>query len=308
MHTQQHINSANDEIDLRELFRAIWAGKWTIILTTFVFTVGAVLYALKLPDIYRSEVTLAAVEEGGIKMPAQLGSLAALAGVNLGSKGNDTVTLALEVLKSRDFLVRFIEENNLLIEIMAIKGWDRNTDQLLIDSNVYDENRQQWVREVKAPFQAKPSKLEAYDAFQKLFSIEQDKVSGMIKLSIEHYSPLIAKSWIDKLVIAINEEMRKRELRQAEKSIAYLNAQIAQTNVADVRGMLFSLIEEQTKTVMLANVRDEYVFETIDPAVVAESKTKPKRAIIVIISVFLAVMLSIFIVLLTALKRKQSEK
>ncbi len=274
---------ADDEIDLRELFSALWQGKWLIIVTTFLFSVASVFYALSLPDIYKSEVTLAPVsEDSGLKIPGQLGGLAALAGVNLGGMGGgDKTGLALEILKSRDFIGRFIEQNDLYLPIMAAKGWSRGEDKLLWDPKIYNESTGQWVRRVKTPFQPKPSNLETFEEFRKLFSVNYDKASGIVKLSVEHYSPYLAKSWVDKLAKAINEEMRERELTEAERSIAYLNTQIAQTNIADVRAMLYSLIEEQTKTVMLANVRNEYVFKTIDPAIVSEKKFKPKRSLVV---------------------------
>ncbi len=299
---------ADDEIDLRELFKAIWAGKWIIIATTFVFSIVAVLFVLNLPNIYKSEVTLAPVaEESALRIPGQLGGLAALAGVNLGGAGGGEKTaLALEILKSRDFISRFIEQNDLYLPIMAADGWDRVSNQLVWDPKIYDQNNQQWVRKVKLPFQPKPSNLETYEEFKKLFSVNQDNTSGMVKLSVEHYSPYLAKEWLDKLVKAINEEMRERELTEAERSIAYLNTQIAQTNIADVRTMLFSLIEEQTKTVMLANVREEYVFKTIDPAVVAERKAKPKRALIVVVTAIIAGFLGVFVVLLMSLFRNKN--
>ena len=282
---QQHIKVADaDEIDLRELFSAIWAGKWVIIATTFLFSVAAVFYALSLPNIYKSEVTLApAGESGGLNIPGQLGGLAALAGVNLGGKGGDKTALALEILKSREFLGRFIEENDLYVPIMAAKGWDRASDKLLIDPEIYNEETKQWVREVQEPFKPKPSVLETIEEFNKLFSVSQDKLSGMVKVNVEYYSPKIAKIWADKLVKSINEEMRNRDLTEAEKSIEYLNGQIELTNLADIRTMLFSLIEEQTKTKMLANGRNEYVLKTIDAAVESEQKSKPNRAIIVMV-------------------------
>lgn len=290
---------ADDEIDLRELFSALWQGKWIIIVTTFLFSVASVFYALSLPDIYKSEVTLAPVsEDSGLKIPGQLGGLAALAGVNLGGMGGgDKTGLALEILKSRDFIGRFIEQNDLYLPVMAANGWSRSEDKLLLNPKVYNEQTQQWIRKVNAPFQPKPSILETVEEFKKLFSVSQDKTSGMVKLSVEHFSPYLAKNWADSLVKAINEEMRTRELAEAERSIAYLNQQIAQTNLADVRTMLFSLIEEQTKTLMLANVRDEYVFKTVDPAVAAEKKTKPKRALIVILAFMLGSLLSMMFVL-----------
>ena len=62
--------------------------------------------------------------------------------------------------------------------------------------------------------------------------------------------------------------------------------------------IFYQLIEEQTKTIMLANVRKDYVFKTIDPAIIPEEKDKPKRALIVILGTMLGGMLSIFISLI----------
>ena len=46
----------DDEIDLRELFTAIWQGKWIIIAITSLFAVASVFYAINQPNIYKSEV------------------------------------------------------------------------------------------------------------------------------------------------------------------------------------------------------------------------------------------------------------
>ena len=47
------------ELDLRQLIRALWAGKWVIIAMTTVAAVISVLVALMLPDVYRSQALLA---------------------------------------------------------------------------------------------------------------------------------------------------------------------------------------------------------------------------------------------------------
>ena len=46
-------------------------------------------------------------------------------------------------------------------------------------------------------------------------------------------------------------------------------------------------IEEQTKTIMLANVRPEYLFTVIDPPIIPERKTGPIRSQISIIGTIL---------------------
>lgn len=302
--TQQPQQVADDEIDLRELFSAIWQGKWIIIATTFVFAVLSVIYAINLPNIYRSEALLAPVaEDSSMRLPGQLGGLAALAGVNL-SGGSDKTALALEVLKSRDFIGRFIEKYDLFIPVMAAEGWHRDSDTLKIDSDIYNTDTSEWVRKVKAPFQPKPSVQETYIEFMKLFSVSQDKTSGMVKIRVQHFSPFLAKQWVENLVKEINEDLRQRELKEAQRSIDYLNEQIVKTSLADARSMLFSLVEEQTKTVMLANVRSEYVFKTVDPSVVAEKKAKPARALICILGLMLGGMLSVLFVLVRHFNRK----
>lgn len=290
-----------DVIDLQQLLKLILRRKLFIIVTTLVFTAVSVTYALSLPNVYKSEVTLSPVAESSNSgLSGQLGGLAALAGANLGNKANDKVGLAVEVLGSRDFIGKFIEENDLYIPIMAAEGWDRASDTLIIDPEIYDVDSNQWLRDVPPPFKPKPSRLETTIEFKKLFSVNNSKATGIVSLGIEHYSPYLAQEWAEKLVRTINEYMRQRDLKEAEQSIAFLNQQVSKTNLSDARTMLFALIEEQTKTLMLANVRSEYVFKVIDPPVVAELKAKPQRALIVSSGFALGFILSLIIVFIRA--------
>jgi uncharacterized protein involved in exopolysaccharide biosynthesis len=297
-----------DEIDLRELFYVVWQGKWVVVFFTVLFAISAVFYALNLPNIYKSEVLLAPVsDDSGLKIPGQLGGLAALAGVNLGS-GSDKIGLAIEIMKSRQFIGRFIEKHDLFIPVMASEDWNRDNNLLQLDPAIYNRESELWVREVEAPFKPKPSLLETHEEFMRLFSISQDKGSGMISMSVEHYSPYLAQQWATWLVLAINDEMRQRDLIEAQNSITYLNEQINQTNIADVRTTLFSLIEDQTKTIMLANVREEYVFKTVDPAVISEKRDKPSRALIVIMISLLGGIVGVFGALLPSLYNTDKPK
>lgn len=294
--------SGVDEIDIGELISALWKGKWIIAVATSLATAAAVFYALSLPNIYKSEALLAPVtEDAGMKIPGQLGGLAALAGVNLGGlAGSNKVGLAMEIIKSREFLGHFIEKNDLYVTLMATEGWNRSDNSFLIDPDIYDVANNKWVRKVEVPYAPKPSLLEVHEEFMKSFTITQEKASGMVKIGFEHYSPYLAKRLIDDLIQAINDEMRNRDLVEAQRSISYLNNQIEKTNISDVKTMLYSLIEEQTKTVMLANVRDEYIFKVVDPAVVVEKKIKPARVGIIIIVSMCAFILSCMLMIFSS--------
>ncbi|MCS6237835.1 LPS O-antigen length regulator [Shewanella baltica] len=301
----------DDEIDLRELFSVIWQGKWLIIAITAVFAIGAVIFAIKQPNIYKSEALLAPASEeqgGGLSgLASQFGGLASLAGVNLGAKGGtDKTELAIEVLKSRQFTRDFIQRHNILADLMAVEKWDRDADKLIYDPELYNEQTNTWVREAKAPFKPEPSMQEAYKVFSKMIAVNKTKETGMVTISVEHLSPAVAQQWVAWLIQDINKVMKDRDVAEANRSSEFLNKQIALTNVADIRTILYKLVEEQAKTIMFAEVRDEYVFKTIDPALVPEEKAKPKRALICVLGTLLGCMLGVMIILIRYFVRKDN--
>ncbi|HDY90639.1 MAG TPA: LPS O-antigen length regulator [Pseudoalteromonas sp.] len=292
---------ADDEVDLRELFHVIKEGKWVVFLVVALFSVASVVYALAQPNIYKSEALLAAAEQeqaGGLgALAGQFGGLASLAGVDLGSSSTTNKTqLALEVLKSRHFTSNFIQKHNILPDLMAVKSWELSDNRIEYNAEMYNEKENKWLREVNAPFKPEPSMQEAYEEFSQLITADMNKESGMITIAIEHVSPVIAQRWVNWLIEDINTVMKSRDVEEANKSTEFLTKQLEHTKVADIRTVLYKLIEEQTKTIMFANVRDEYVFKTIDPALVPEKKFKPGRALICIFGFLLGGFLGIVIV------------
>ncbi|EHK3903555.1 LPS O-antigen length regulator, partial [Vibrio parahaemolyticus] len=279
--------STGDEIDLRELFGALWKGKWIIIATTFIFAIGSVLYALSLPNIYKADALLAPAESsngGGLsKMAGQLGGLAALAGVNLGAGESSQTDLAVQVMKSRQFVEAFINKHDLLVPLMAATDWDLTNNKLILDEELFNPNTGEWLREPNGLRGSTPTAQEAFEVFNKeVLSISQDKESGLYTVSVKYYSPYVAQQWVNWLIEDINKVMRERTIAETSQNLAYLNTQLQKTSVADMQSTFYKLIEEQTKSLMLAEVQEEFVFKVLDPAVVPELKNSPSRAIICI--------------------------
>lgn len=300
----------DDEIDLRELFKALWKGKWIIIVTTLVFAVSAVFYALSLPNIYKSDALLAPAESsngGGLsKMAGQLGGLAALAYVNLGTGESSQADLAVKVMKSRQFVEAFIKKHDLLVPLMAAKDWDLANNKLILDEGLYNPNSGEWLREPNGLRGSIPTAQEAFEVFNKeVLSISQDKESGLYTVSVKHYSPYVAQQWVNWLIEDINKVMRERTIAETSQNLAYLNTQLQKTAIADMQSTFYKLIEEQTKSLMLAEVQEEFIFKVVDPAVVPELKDGPKRALICVLGTLLGGMLGVAIVLATFAFRKE---
>ncbi|WP_028768720.1 Wzz/FepE/Etk N-terminal domain-containing protein [Shewanella fidelis] len=297
------------EIDIREIFFAVWQGKWLVIGITAIFAIFSVIFALLQPNIYKSEVLLAPVGEeqaGGLSgLASQFGGLASIAGINVGNGGGvDKTQMAIEVLKSRQFVSQFIQKHNILADLIAAETWDLTTNTLSYTEELYDAKLNVWTREVKKPFKPEPSMQEAFKVFSDVVSVNQFKETGMVTVSVEHVSPYVAQQWVVWLVEDINSVMKERDVSEAIKSSEFLNKQIALTNVADIRSILYKLIEEQAKTIMFAEVRDEYVFKTIDKAIVPEEKFKPSRALICILGTLIGCFLSIAFILIRYFSRK----
>ena len=312
MTVQENLPQAfDDEIDLRELFSVLWGGKMWISAITAAAAAISVFVALSLPNIYESKALLAPKSDGGSgglsRLAAQYGGLASLAGINLSGVGGGDVSkaaLAQEKLKSLSFFTEHLY-SEVLVDLMAVDYWDAATGEIVIDSSVYNQGTSQWVREVSFPRKAKPSAQEAHKAFTRAIALSEDKQSGLVTLSVQHESPVVAKLWADMLIDRINEEIRAEDVGEAEASIAFLEAQREQTSLVSLDEVFAQLIEEQTKTIMLANVSKDYVFDIIDPPVVPELKSKPSRALICILGTLLGGLLGIVWVLVRHYARSQ---
>nr|WP_254918605.1 Wzz/FepE/Etk N-terminal domain-containing protein [Vibrio sp. V12_P9A6T4] len=292
---------SDDEIDLRELFGALWKGKLLIVLCTAVFAVGGVIVALSKPNTYQAEASLVAANEdsgGGLaSMAGQLGGLASLAGINLGSGRSGDKAMSLAVLQSRQFINAFINRHQLLVPLMAAESWDRVSGEMVIDPALYDVETQQWIRKIEPPLSSTPSDWEAHKAFKEIFSVSEAKDNGLVKVSITHLSPLIAQQWVELLVKDLNDWIKNEKLTETRQNISYLEQQLEKTKLVDMQSVFYQLIEEQMKSLMLAEVKDEFAFKTIDPAVVPEEKAGPKRALICVLATLLGGMLGVAIVL-----------
>jgi uncharacterized protein involved in exopolysaccharide biosynthesis len=290
-----------DEIDLRELLIALWRGKICIIGIAFIAAVISVFVALGLPNIYRAEVLIAVDEEGsgGLSgLASQYSGIASLAGISLPAGVSSEKDISLAKLQSRQFLAGFVERRGILPDLMAANTFDWISGEVGYNENIYDIDEQIWTRSVQAPLTDKPSPQEAYEALRGVLTVEEDTRTGFITISVDHISPIVAQQWVTWMVSDLNEEMMLDATTEAQQSIDYLTDQLRNTQIVALEEVFYSLIEEQTKTIMLANSRSEYLFQTIDPAVVPEVRFSPNRALICVLGTLLGGMLSVLGVLI----------
>jgi len=304
---QTLLNQYDDEIDLRELFAVLWAGKLKIIAITAIFAVASVIYALSVPNQYKATALLAPAQSDGGGLSGalgQLGGLASLAGVSLGGGESGEAQIAQEIMKSWSYIEGFIADNNIAVEVYAAEGWSKGSNTLEINNDAYDVGANEWLVEDESGAIGAPSSWKLFESFNQMLSVSEDKKSGLVSVSIEYFSPQIAKQWVDMYVESINRFMQQRQIDKVTRNINYLQEQIEKTAIAEMQEVFYTIIEEQTKNKMLAEASPEYVFVAVGPSMVPELKSQPKRALICILGTLLGGMLSVLMVLIMHYTKK----
>lgn len=243
-------------MDIGALWGVLWSYRLLIVLITVVCAIAAVVLALVTKPVYRAEVVITEVRDGMNgpgSLVGQLGGLASLAGVNLGANSPGRESRAF--LQSRSLVEAFIKRYDLLPALY--------------------ENAHK-----------PPTMWMAVKKFRDgILSIREDARKGITTVSVSWTDADIAARWANDLISLVNELLRTRAMDQAKRNIAYLNEQIASTNIVELQHVMYNLIETETKTLMLANVRVEYAFEVVDPAVAPEIRIRPKRTLMVVFGV-----------------------
>ncbi|MBY7835326.1 lipopolysaccharide biosynthesis protein [Vibrio fluvialis] len=126
---------AQDEIDLKELFLALWQGKWIIIVCVALFMASAALFALRQPNIYQASGVL-------IVEPNPYGFVETQGGSS-DSLIDAEASAILSFLSSKSNLEAIAEASGLdgsaLSEVELDK--DRNTDEITVSVQSTDPER-----------------------------------------------------------------------------------------------------------------------------------------------------------------------
>jgi uncharacterized protein involved in exopolysaccharide biosynthesis len=276
-----------DEIDLLELIRTLLQAWKTIVGITIVCVGLAVAYARHAPEVFIAETLLAPAseEDSGVSSAlSQFGGLAAIAGISIPSDSN--VEQVVATLKSRKFLSQYINRQNLL-PVLFEEIWDAEKEVWLIETS-----------------DSEPTLQSGVNAFRGNLSVDEDKKSGLINLSISWKDPVVAAEWANDIVKQLNEQLREKAIADSQKRVGYLEQELAKTTLQDMRTVLYNLLESEKQKAMLANVNEDFALEVIDPAVAPETREKPKRKFIVALGGVCGGFLGIFAVFFAQFLRK----
>lgn len=276
-----------DEIDLKELFNTILKYKYKILAFTFVVVICTLFYVLSIPNSYKSQVILTPQSEektagGG------LASLASLAGVSLGGgSSKDAFTMMETTLKDYEFNSYVIKKYNLIEKF---------------------ENPQNLVFAMGIDlFYSKPEKDDNKSEEEKIFDINKDlskilsiskeKESGLITLSAEYLDRFFAKELVDIYLKELIEKIKLKDMKEIDKQIEYYNKELSSTYDVSLKEQLSKSLSALMQKRVFSLANDYYFVSKLTDSRVSyiKEKTKPKRALILVVSAVTSLILGIFL-------------
>jgi len=287
-------------LDIFKFFSILWKNKILIILVTSLISIFSVYFSLSLPNYYSSSALLVQKDSGSSNSASlgQYSNIASIAGINLDSGQENKIDFAIATLKSRYFIELIANSIDDFAPILiASKRYDDINKLIIFDEDIYNSKTKEWVREVEPPFSPKPSLLELHRVFNsEVMSVNVDKQTGFITISIELISSYHAKNFLDQVINNLNEISRKNALLEADRSLGFLESELSKVSTLSIKDSLSNLVDIELKKKMMAEVNKDYLLKVIDPPFVPERKSRPSRSIICIIGFIFGLLLSISIV------------
>lgn len=343
------MNNKEDEIDLLELLQKIYNHRKFILKMVAVFGLIGLFIAMFSPKVYTASTTLVPQTASGGKIGGNLGGLAAMAGINLGSSGSENgipPTLYPKVINSIPFKKELVktplkfsdidepisfeeyyknhQKFNLLnaikkytiglpgVIINAIKGENKQKSKNISDDEIY---------------RLTPEEYEIFNVISENISVEVNDKDGYVLLSSSMPEALPAAQLTKKAQQLLQNEViefktqkaqdqlsfiedryreKEKEFKKKQSALAgymdrnkglstsrsqtYLERLQAEYNLAL---NVFTELAKQLETQKIQVKENTPVFAVIDPVSVPVEKSKPKRAMILAVWLFLGLVVGI---------------
>ena len=287
-----------DEVDLIELWRVVWAGKLFIVSFVFICTlIAAVVSFAFLPRMYNSTATLIPVKQE----KSSIGNLGGLLGnlplpIVLPGQGASNIVSFLE---SRTLKERLLTKYNLLPVFYA---------------DLWNSETKSW--DVADPGM-KPTVIRALQAgiFDAFFSVNQDQKSKLITISWSGKEPAFCRLMLERVINEltffleneyVSDARREREfvegqLVSAKEDLEYWDRQIPSeklklSEITRERLTSQTIYTELRKQLELAKINEAKrldTFEVLDHPFVPEKPYKPKKRKIVALTFFASFLMAL---------------
>ena len=304
--------TTDDEIDLKELFLALWRGKLTIVFICAIALFGGARYLHKAERTFSVKAVYKPVAEdtqgpnlGGF------GGLASLAGISLPSSSGSDFTAFQALLTSEEVADILMGDQNLLHSLFKSE-WNAETETF---TQPEKSVRGRFIGVLKKTLTGNeqsdyvaPNSQRLSNVLVKLVNVSVDKSTGYLAVSAEAADPQIRINLIQKMASITDDLLKQRYVSNAEATLAFYQEKITLARSREQREALAKLMAQEDQRLMLAARGKNFVVEPLMRATTSLYPTSPKASLILALSIVLGGFLGSALVLIRASLQTRGDK
>jgi hypothetical protein len=287
LEVMNHDSPAVMELDFMPYINALIDARWKLLIAALLSAVLASVVAYSKPYMFQSNIKVSVVDiedPGGVSPDDRMASEVLTLvehGFVMGTTRDNYNDVMLARLMSRNFTMKFIDEHNVYRHFYP--------EQWL-------EKEQRW----EAGFT--PDRGEIFTRFRDgVRTIVLDEETDILSVGMNWPEPTVARDWANNYVRCFNEFIRERTIRDVQRKQEYLQSELHNSDLLEMQKSIYRLIEAQTAIAMLANAREEYALEIIDPAAIPYRSFTMSRKKRIVIGTVAGSLLAVFVVLASVL-------
>ena len=286
------LGAPEEEMDFLDLWYAITRRKLLIFLVMLGFALLGAMLAMVIPRQYLGEATVSLISSKNTK--AVSSSVTSTPTVDLYQPfTGDEIT---GLIQGRAFIYKFIQDNQLL-PILFEKDWNKDKkvwEPTMMNRWKYGETISLW---------------DGYKKFSSMLDVETDEETNLTTITVKWTDAKLAAEWANKMVAALNSQLREQAIQESEAILTQLQAQLNKTSAVELKLALFGLMETQMAHITAAKVHPEFAMKVLDHAVIPDDQAIPYlQLILILVCVFLGLVFSLSLVLLLHSISKSKEK
>ena len=253
--TKEHV----EDVDFQEILKGLWKDKYLIALVFISVVTFAGYKAFNSPNLFQSRMVL--FTKGDAPSNSALGGLKGVLGIG-GSSGQDFERVAA-ILNSDDFLLGFIQKEELLKEIFS-SSWDSTSGVWKLEEG-----------------QEPPTLLDGVEAFRKnAFAWSLIDGKPLLEFSVIDTDPLKAYEILKKFQDYFLETLDDGKIKSSKRRQNFYKQKMKEAGDFELRmGLQKLLVREIEESLIIGQER----FQVIDTPKIPERKIGPNRKLSLVI-------------------------
>lgn len=293
----------NVDLNLRQIFKTIWHGKYFIAFAVLSSLVLLSVYLRKTEPEYTVSMTIKPVVTSlNTSSAANFSTLSSIAGINI---GNEELTdfKQFEIMLKTEEIAEKLFEDQKYVKSMFGSEWDQiekkyRQPKLSALSKIKNILKRILTGSPQNTYiEPNPSRLAIQ--INKLISIKAEK-SGLLFMEAESANPFKAILTMMKLIETTDLSMKKKFIAQGNQALSFYYKKITNARSKEHRAALAKLIAREEQKLMLATRDGAFVAEVMSGPKTSLYPTKPDISKLIAMYIILSFIAATALILIKA--------